>query len=192
MRRALYLLTGNRHKVEEIREVAKRYGVEILPVDGYKLEIQSDSLEEIAVTGAYIAHIMLKKPVLVEDAGLFIEALRGFPGPYSNYVYKTIGIHGILKLMEGIEERRACFKSAAAIVDGRVFLVATGEVCGFITREPRGSGGFGFDPIFTPGDQASWRTFAEMNVVEKNRYSHRARAVEIVLQKYLSLLEKTV
>lgn len=192
MRKILYLLTGNRHKVEEIREVAERYGIEILPIDGYKLEIQSDSLEEIAATSAYIAHVLLKKPVLVEDAGLFINALGGFPGPYSSYVYKTIGLHGILRLMEDVEDRRACFKSAAAIVDGLVSLVASGEVCGYITREPRGTGGFGFDPIFTPGDQASWKTFAEMDVAEKNRYSHRARAVDSVLKKYLLLREKTV
>ncbi|ADV65624.1 RdgB/HAM1 family non-canonical purine NTP pyrophosphatase [Desulfurococcus mucosus] len=183
----LLLLSGNKHKYAEIAEVAGRYGVKVTPLEGFKVEIQDDDLSRIALTAALIGYSILGKPVLVEDAGLFIKALNGFPGPYSSYVFKTLGVHGILKLMEGVAERDACFKSVAvAVVDGNV-VKGYGEVCGYITVEPKGSRGFGFDPIFTPRDQPG-RTFAEMDVAEKNKYSHRAKAVAAVFEKVGSLL----
>ena len=170
----LYMVTGNRHKVEEAKEILERYGVELVQAEARKLEIQSESLEEIALTAARYAYLQLRKPLIVEDAGLFIEALNGFPGPYSSYVYKKIGVEGLLKLMEGVSDRRACFKAAVAYVAPGVERVFTGEVCGWIAGEARGSGGFGFDPVFVPEGES--RTFAEMSLEEKNRYSHRARA----------------
>ena len=118
---------------------------------------------------------------MVEDAGLFIEALKGFPGPYSSYVYKTLGVQGILKLMEGVKRREAYFLSAIAYaepgLEPKVFL---GKVEGFIVPEARGSKGFGFDPIFQP--KGSEKTFAEMGVEEKNRFSHRAKALSALAE----------
>jgi len=96
-------------------------------------------------------------------------------------VYKTIGIQGILKLLEGVENRRACFKSAVAVVLENTIITSTGEVCGEISREPRGNQGFGFDPIFIPSGET--RTFGEMSIQEKNRYSHRAKAVRSVFEE---------
>ena len=170
----VYMVTGNRHKVEEARRILERYGVELVQANARKLEIQSESIEEIALTAARHAYLQLRRPLIVEDAGLFIEALKGFPGPYSSYVYKKLGVKGVLKLMEGVRDRRACFKAAIAFVAPGVERVFTGEVCGWIAREARGSGGFGFDPIFVP--EGEDRTFAEMSIEEKNKYSHRARA----------------
>lgn len=174
------LVTSNVHKYHEISQLAEEFGIKLDLCADFKLEFQSDSLEEIVIKSAMLAHIYLNKPLIVEDAGLFIEALNGFPGPYSSYVYKTIGIQGILKLIESVENRRACFKSTAVFIESARNIIATGEVCGVISDKPRGVGGFGFDPIFIPDGEN--RTFAEMSVNEKNKYSHRAKALRKIFQ----------
>lgn len=175
------ILTDNKHKFLEISTIANEYGLKVAMCPGLKIEVQHEKLEEIALRSAILAYLFLNRPLLVEDAGLFIESLNGFPGPYSSYVFKTIGIHGILKLLQNIDNRNACFKSAVALVDkGRVY-TATGEICGKITDHPRGDKGFGFDPIFIP--EGHVKTFAEMDLEEKNRYSHRAMAVRKVFKK---------
>ncbi|MEM0332314.1 MAG: non-canonical purine NTP pyrophosphatase, partial [Archaeoglobaceae archaeon] len=114
--------------------------------------------------------------------GLFIEALKGFPGVYSSYVFKTIGNEGILKLMDGITNRRAYFKAVLAYWDGKEIHIFEGKVEGEIATEIRGSGGFGFDPIFLYNK----KTFAEMGD-EKNEVSHRRR----VLEKFFTWLQKS-
>ncbi|HIQ55351.1 MAG TPA: XTP/dITP diphosphatase [Pyrodictium sp.] len=171
----VYFATSNVHKIEEARQVAREYGVELVPTQAPKIELQSDSLRDVAVFAAVLAYQHVRAPVIVEDAGLFVVALKGFPGPYSNYVYKTIGVNGLLKLMEGIEDRRAYFLSVVAFAYSEGVKVFYGRVDGEIAHEIRGSKGFGFDPIFIPS--GSTRTFAEMDVEEKNRYSHRAQAI---------------
>lgn len=172
----LYVVTKNRGKLREFRELIReslRVKVEALNVE--KVELQSESLEDIALYSALNAYMRFKKPLIVEDAGLFIEALNGFPGAYSSYVYKTIGVKGVLKLMEDVRDRRACFKSVVAFAFNEGLKLFTGVVNGVISSTPRGSRGFGFDPIFVP--EGSTKTFAEMTLREKNKYSHRGRAV---------------
>jgi len=171
----LMLVTGNRYKVLELKSMASMYGLELEPTNVPKVEIQSESLEVIAVYAALTALQYVNKPLLVEDAGLFIEALNGFPGPYSSFVYRKIGIEGILKLMEGSDNRRAYFKSVIAFASPDYGVkVFKGVVYGTITNTARGSGGFGFDPIFIP--DGSSKTFAEMDLIEKNNHSHRGKA----------------
>jgi len=184
----IYFITSNRFKVEEVKPIADRYGFKIIQYSGFKTEIQSDELLKIAKTAALKAYMELEKPVLVEDAGLFVEVLKGFPGPYSNYVYRTIGINGLLKLLEGVENRRAYFKSVAVIVYEPYIIVSEGIVYGWITDTPRGSRGFGFDPVFIPN--GSSKTFGEMSVEEKNLYSHRAKSVDNAFKKLVDLLNK--
>ncbi len=176
----IYFATGNPHKIRELAAVLEPLGIELVPVRAEKLEIQSESLEEIARFAAQRLPEM-DAPVAVEDAGLFVEKLRGFPGPYSSYVYKTLGLWGILRLLEGVDERRAYFESAIGVKTprGRV-LVFKGRVHGTITAEPRGKGGFGFDPIFVP--EGATKTFAEMRLSEKNMNSHRARAARALAE----------
>lgn len=181
--------TSNLNKFEEVSEIARSYSIDLELCSAPKIEVQGENLREIVLKSAILAYFYCNKPVLVEDAGLFIKALNGFPGPYSNYVYKTIGINGVLKLLENVENREACFKSSAALVYENGIIIGEGEVCGYIVRSPRGSWGFGFDPIFTP--QGEIRTFAEMTTSEKNKYSHRAKAVSRVFEKYLELMRTT-
>lgn len=186
----IYFITGNKYKLLEIKPIAEKYGFTVVQADFPKFEIQDSSLLNIAKHAALNAYRNLGKPVLVEDAGLFIDALKGFPGPYSSYVFKTIGITGILKLMENISNRKACFKSATVLIYEPFIISSIGKTCGIICQKPRGMQGFGFDPIFVP--EGSNKTFAEMSIDEKNRYSHRAKAVEkafSTLRQYLEKLE---
>jgi XTP/dITP diphosphohydrolase len=148
----LFFVTGNKHKLAEASEILKPYGISLKPPPPpvRKLELQSESLEHIALMAARHAYARLLAPLVVEDSGLFIEALRGFPGPYSNYTYRTAGIDGVLRMMRGIKRRDAYFKAAAACICPPYEAVFTGMVKGVIAEEARGTKGFGFDPIFIP------------------------------------------
>ncbi len=170
----MYFITSNEGKYREVSEMARKYGVEIEWMRMKYLEPQGSDLEEIARLSALMLAEKIDGKFFIEDSGLFIEAMKGFPGPYSSYVFKTIGNEGILKLMEGVENRKAYFKAVVAYYDGKEVHTFTGIVEGEISREMRGSEGFGYDPIFL----YQGKTFAEMKTEEKNKVSHRKRAFE--------------
>jgi len=176
------LVTTNKGKAEEFSRIFKEYGVKFRIEPLRTEEIQSDDLEEIATHSVEYAYNILREPVIVEDAGLFIDALNGFPGPYSSYTYKTIGYDGILKLMEGVEDRRARFLSVLAFYSPLTELqVFKAQVKGKISLEPRGEKGFGFDPIFIP-DEGDGKTFGELSPEEKNKFSHRGKSTRLFLE----------
>lgn len=188
--RVVFFATNNFHKFEEARRVLAEHGIAVGMLRVKSLEIQSDSLEDIAKASVACAFKACKLPLIVEDAGLFVEALGGFPGPYAAYVYETIGNNGLLRLMNGVENREAMFESAIAYLSTKLksSLCFKGEVVGKITREERrgkDKSGFGFDPIFKPAN--SKKTFAEMNIDEKNMFSHRAEALHKFAEWYKSL-----
>jgi XTP/dITP diphosphohydrolase len=117
---------------------------------------------------------------MIDDSGLFINALKGFPGVYSAYGQKTVGNKGILKLMDGVEDRTAVFKCCIGCMIGEERIIVTGTCHGYILFEEKGDGGFGYDPIFTPdGD----RSFAEIPVEEKNAISHRGNATKLLIDE---------
>jgi len=184
--RVAFFVTGNVHKFNEARRVLAEYKVATAMLKIETVEIQDDNLESIAKASAIDAVKKCGLPVFVEDAGLFIEALNGFPGPYSSYVYRTIGTKGILKLMENVDKRDAYFQSMVAFSspeeEPKCF---QGRVEGKISMEERGSSGFGFDPVFEPSGGRK-RTFAEMTTTEKNEYSHRAKALRKFAEWYAS------
>lgn len=172
----VYFATGNQGKFVEAAHIAKVFGVVLKRMKSEKIEIQSDKLEDIVVFAAKCASETARHAVLAEDAGLFVKRLRGFPGPYSAYVFKTLGINGVLNLLKGERDRRASFRAVVSYARPRNPPVSfEGEVKGIITGKARGSRGFGFDPIFTP-IQSGGRTFAQMDTLEKNLLSHRAKA----------------
>ncbi len=178
---AIIFVTSNKHKFEEVGELASRLGFSVEQRNVGPVEIQADTLEEVASYSAREAVAVLKAPCFVEDAGLFISPLNGFPGPYSNFVFRTIGNEGILRLLSGMEDRRAEFRSAVAYCKpGGKPNVFSGKVEGALTAGVRGKLGFGFDPLFVPRE-GDGRTFAEMTTAEKNRFSHRARSVDSFL-----------
>lgn len=175
--KVVFLVTGNIHKFNEARLVLREYKIATAMVKRVSaIEIQDDSIEEIAKASAADAVEKCNLPIVVEDAGLFIEALNGFPGPYSSYIYRTIGNKGILRLMKNVTNRNACFKSVAAFLDPSMDrpLSFKGDVKGEILKKERGNQGFGFDPLFKPLDWSI--AFAEMAVDVKNKFSHRASA----------------
>jgi len=168
--------TSNRSKFLEAQSVLAEYGVHLVFVGHRTSEIQSDSIEEIARHSAKSSSSHANAATVVEDAGLFIDILKGFPGPYSSFVFRKLGCNGILKLLDGSLDRKAKFVSAVAFCEpsGEPVCV-TGTVEGVIATEARGASGFGFDPIFV-ADGAGQETFGEMTAFEKSRHSHRAKA----------------
>jgi XTP/dITP diphosphohydrolase len=191
--KVVFFATGNVNKFMEARAILGSYGVAVGMLRLKGDEIQSDHLEEIASKSVQNAYNSSHLPIFVEDAGLFIDALNGFPGPYAAYVYKTIHNSGILKLLEGKNNRSAKFQSVIAYLDNqtpspRCFY---GESSGAITpmeRREKGKSGFGFAPIFQP--EGSGKTFAEMTITEKNGYSHRAMAIRRFAEWYTKKNQK--
>ncbi|PSP90352.1 non-canonical purine NTP pyrophosphatase [Halobacteriales archaeon QS_4_66_20] len=173
-------------------------------------ERQADDLATVAAHGARTAYRHVGGPVIVDDSGLTIDALDGFPGPYSSYVEDTLGIERVWNLVADEDDRSAAFRGVIAYCDGDPFeatpepvdtdrrgddidaterasattdeqvaddeqlpvRIFEGVVPGTIV-EPRGEGGFGYDPVF----EFDGQTFAEMSTAEKNTISHRGRAL---------------
>jgi len=187
MGRVAFFVTGNIHKFNEACQVLAEYKVATAMLKIGTVEIQDDSIDSIAKATARDAAKKCGLRVIVEDAGLFIEALNGFPGPYSSYVHRTIGNRGILKLMENAEKRDAHFDSVVAFCSPEVESPRCfhGKAEGKISLEARGKLGFGFDPIFEPS-AGRGKTFAEMTMTEKNRCSHRAQALRKFAKWYTS------
>jgi XTP/dITP diphosphohydrolase len=172
----LHFATSNKGKFDEASVILQPYGIRLVQHDKYKPELQSDDLEFIAREAARSVAAEIGVPVLAEDSGLFVDALRGFPGPYSAYALRTIGIGGLLKLLADEARRQAEFRAVVAYCQpGSEPISFLGRVEGRVVAEQRGSQGFGFDPVFVPRENSA-RTFAEMSKEEKGRYSHRAEA----------------
>ncbi|WP_313693701.1 non-canonical purine NTP pyrophosphatase [Halorarum halobium] len=199
----LRYVTTNEGKVREAREYL---GDDVAQLEFDYTEVQADDLGPIAAHGAREAYRHAGEPVLVDDAGLFVDGFDGFPGPYSAFVEHTLGVDTVQRLVarELDDERRAAFRCVLAYCDGeefdaspdavdredRVAAAATGAergeqeeralpvklfagtVRGRIV-DPRGDGGFGYDPIF----EHDGKTLAEMDAAEKNAVSHRGRAL---------------
>jgi XTP/dITP diphosphohydrolase len=185
-KRIVYFATTNRDKYAEAAGIARPFGIRLKRLNFEKYEIQSDNLVEIAAVASRHAAKTKKLNVVTEDAGFFVDSLGGFPGAYSSYVYKTLGVDGILRLMRSARDRKAWFSAAVAYCEPMHYPVCfTGTVTGVVGRRAKGAHGFGFDPIFIP-NEGDGRTFAEMAVREKNALSHRARAFKKFADWYTS------
>lgn len=181
----LWFITANQKKYEEASEILAEFGIALQHFSYDYDEIQprsigESSLEEVLMHALKelesLENEKLKTPYFIDDSGLFIEALNGFPGVYSSYVYRSIGNKGILKLMEGERNRKAKFICMLALKESEGEVKIFKGVCeGKIAEKEKGSYGFGYDPIFIP-DHAS-KTFAEDKYL-KNKLSHRKRALE--------------
>ncbi len=188
--RVVFFVTNNIHKFNEARRVLAEHEIAVGMLKVKASEIQSENLEEIASESVSETLGRCSLPLMVEDAGLFIDALNGFPGPYTAYVHKTIGNKGLIKLMKEDQNRKAIFHSVVAYhsTELKSPVCFKGEVLGEITRTERRGGSertFGFDPIFKPVN--SGKTFAEMTIQEKNKHSHRAQA----MRKFAEWYKKT-
>ena len=171
----LKVVTTNDGKFMEFESALRVPGLTLERVHMKYPELQADKLEEVVSFGLDWLGTRVGGNIVIDDSGLFVDSLSGFPGVYSAFVERTIGLGGILKLMESARDRKALFRTVLGILhDGRATLLS-GECRGEITTGMRGSSGFGYDPIFIPDGQKL--TFGEMGTMEKNAVSHRGHAL---------------
>jgi len=173
---AVAFVSTNRGKYVEAREILRPFGVRLRWVRRSLPEPQAADLAVVAQAKARAVR-GIRGYVLVEDSGLFVRSLNGFPGVYSAHFLTIWGFPPILELLRR-RRRKAAFRSVAALRKGREVRTFAGEVVGSIGRRPKGHHGFGYDPIFVPRGYRS--TFGELPATTKNALSHRARALEQV------------
>ena len=176
----LKVITHNPGKVREYQEALGGYGIEMEHVNREYDEVQTAYLEEVVDKGLKSMYAEGLRDFMIDDSGLFVDALKGFPRVYSAYGQKTIGNQGILKLMEGVDDRAAVFKCCIGCRIGDETVIVTGKCPGVILDSARGDGGFGYDPIFSPDGEHS---FAEIPVEEKNVISHRGVATRMLVEE---------
>ncbi|HZC18688.1 MAG TPA: non-canonical purine NTP pyrophosphatase [Rubrobacteraceae bacterium] len=162
---------------DKAREAAEILGIELANVDLDLPELQALDVAQVAANKAATAREALDfpdSPILVEDSGLVVEAWNGLPGALTKWFLHSVGNEGLLKMLSAYGDRsaRAVCAVAVAAADGSVRVFA-GEVGGSVVYRARGSGGFGWDPIFVPEGQT--KTYAELGA-RKHEDSHRARA----------------
>lgn len=164
--------SSNKHKYREAEKILSNFGIKLGFFKCSLQEIQANSIKEVASHKVTNAYNQCKKPVIVEDDGLFIESLNGFPGPFSSYVFKKIGNNGILQLLN--TKRKAKFQSVIAYYDKKNGIVLfDANVKGKISQNSKGKG-WGYDPIFIPAGKNN--TYAMLQ--EKNEISHRYKALK--------------
>ncbi len=176
------LITGNEQKIREFELVLKGSGIMFEVLRAEKPELRSDDPCEIVKVAAKTFAEELRKPAVVEDSGLFIEALKDFPGTCTKYVYSRIGNRGILKLMKGEKNRRCWYKSAVGYCEpGKEPVCFLGVEEGRIAEKEKGKEGWGQDPIFIPKGKS--KTYGELRMAgDVNLF--RKDAVE-ALKRYL-------
>jgi XTP/dITP diphosphohydrolase len=184
----LVFATNNQHKLDELRAILNSR-IELLSLNdiGCTEEVPEEqpTLEGNARQKAYYIYNKYGYSCFADDTGLEIEALNGEPGVYSARYAGTdknsqANMDKVLSKLEKINHRNARFRTVISLVIHGEEKQFEGIVEGVITREKRGRAGFGYDPVFLPSGFD--RTFAEMNPEEKNRISHRGRAVQKLVE----------
>ena len=191
---SLVFATNNQHKLREIREITGN-ALRITSLSDLGLDTDiPENQETIEGNARQKARFIYEKTGMdcfADDTGLEIASLDGRPGVYSaRYAGEGCSfadnVRKVLKEMQGIEDRRACFRCAICLIYKGNEYIFEGRVEGEIIQSPSGADGFGYDPVFRPDKQS--QTFAEMPPYLKNGLSHRGRAVQKMLQ-YLNRLQ---
>ena len=187
MKKEILIATHNTHKKEEIQQIlGENFNVTSLTDYDIHDEIVEDgeTFHANALIKAQYCFNMTGKPSLGDDSGLVVEGLDGRPGIYSA---RYAGNHDfaknmakVLEELEGVENRKAYFVTVMCLVDETGANYFEGRVYGNLTKEVRGEKGFGYDPIFIPDHYEI--TFAEMKAEDKNKISHRKKAIELFLE----------
>ncbi len=191
--KTILLASANPHKIKELRQVLIPMGIELqsatdYPGAGEVIEDKPD-LEGNALKKARFWYMKTGLPSLADDTGLEVDVLGGAPGVYSaryageDATYED-NVQKLLAELKEKENRTAQFRTVAAYVTGKDEFLFEGICRGEIITEKRGDKGFGYDPIFVP--EGYTKTFAELSAEEKNKISHRGRAV----QKFISHIQK--
>jgi len=183
--RKIVFATSNPHKLEELQAICKgRVDVEfVLPKEGFNPDENGETFEDNSFIKAQEAARVSGLPALADDSGLCVEALDGAPGIHSARYAETSQkrIDKLLDALKNIENRRAKFVCAMTLVDenGEILCQCSGECRGEIAYAQSGVHGFGYDPIFIVEGKGC--TMADLTEDEKNRISHRARALEQII-----------
>ncbi|HOK56575.1 MAG TPA: RdgB/HAM1 family non-canonical purine NTP pyrophosphatase [bacterium] len=191
MKLYFYLATKNKNKVREIKNIVENEIEVLLPPDflGFPEETGNTLEENAYLKAEYLSKVIKDEYVVGEDSGLFVEKLNGLPGVnsarFSGERDDKKNIEKLLKMMEELknkEDRKAKFITVACLVGKGEKKFFKGEIEGYITFTPRGSNGFGYDPVFEIPETG--KTFAELSLEEKNKISHRTKAF-LKLKEYL-------
>jgi len=198
-RQTLVLATHNPDKQTEMNAVLSDLGLDVIGLDQYPeiddIPENGTTLLENALIKARAVHLKTGFPALADDTGLEVDALHGAPGVYSarfageDATYQD-NVKKLLSVMAGVsrQNRAARFRTVVALIDSDTELWTEGIIEGLITREQRGAGGFGYDPIFEAADTG--KTFSEMSAAQKNEISHRARALQKMRKKLITVFEE--
>lgn len=188
----IILASNNKNKLKEITSILKPFNIEVISQEdaGFDIEVEETgtTFEENAILKAEAIHKLSGKPVISDDSGLEIDYLHGEPGVYSKRyagpnATNQDRINKILTLMQNAKgnERTARFVCAICHIDAKGEKHIFKETCeGIILKEPRGENGFGYDPIFLYKD----KSFAQMNAKEKDKVSHRGKALRKMVEYF--------
>ncbi|PKD43042.1 RdgB/HAM1 family non-canonical purine NTP pyrophosphatase [Rhodohalobacter barkolensis] len=189
----IFLASANAHKIEELEQVLSPLGIDLKSTLDYpeaeEVEEDQPDLQGNALKKAQFWYNKTGLPSISDDTGLEVDALDGAPGVFSaryagdNPTYND-NVNKLLTELKGQSDRSAQFRTVIAFVDGENEYFFEGICRGRIIDEKRGDKGFGYDPVFVP--EGYEETFAELNSEEKNKISHRGRAV----QKFIEFLQK--
>ncbi len=187
--------TGNKGKFREIERILKSIGIEAIPPEEeVKVEEKGDTFLENAYIKAEAYYERFKMPVLTDDSGLVVYSLDGYPGVFSSRFWEidyggyeeplpdkdTANIRKLLRLLRDKEDKRARFEAVIVLLLDRDMGIFSRGVCeGYIGECPKGNKGFGYDPVFIPSGME--RTMAELDPEEKNRISHRGKALQKIV-----------
>ena len=185
----IIIASQNKHKLEEFEAITKKFGLAIVSrndagIPDVEVVEDGETFEENSYKKAYEIMKLSGEMTIADDSGLMVDALDGAPGVYSarfsgEGATDRSNNEKLLALLADTphEKRTAKFVSVITMIyPGGDKIVARGECPGHIITEERGCGGFGYDPLFVPDGYDM--TFAELGAAEKNKISHRARALE--------------
>lgn len=181
---SIFLASGNKHKIEELRQVLAPLGIDLKSVPDFSVaeEVDEDQpdLEGNALKKARFWHRKTGLPSLADDTGLEVDALGGSPGVYSaRYAGEKVtyddNVNKLLKELKEKKDRSAQFRTVVAYVTDKEEKIFEGVCRGVIIEEKKGDKGFGYDPVFMPDGYD--QTFAELSSIDKNKISHRGIAV---------------
>jgi XTP/dITP diphosphohydrolase len=167
----IYFVTSNKNKFKEAKEIFGR-NLEMATIE--LEEIQHMDTEKVTNHKIKEAYAKLKKPVCVDDTGLYLDAIKGLPGAFAKHFTNRLGAKGISDLVSLYGIYTATVSTSLGFSDGTNTKIFTSRVKGRISKVPAGKTGFGFDSIFIP--KGSNLTLAQMPIIHKNRFSARGNA----------------
>ena len=173
MMKKIIFVTGNKGKASEFKQILK---IPVVIKEADIDEVQSMDLEYVSKRKTEQAFRIFKSPLITDDVGVFIDAWQGFPGPFAKFILSTLGNKRILEILKDEENRKVTVKSAISYHDGEEIRTFIGEVRGTLSYEEKGNEGWGFDPIIIP--EGYEKTFAQMGLGNKNKISHRRKALD--------------